>query len=114
MDQKLLCYLYLLLAIVTETIATVSLIYTREFSRFWPSAGVLLLYVIGLFFLTLSLRIIPLGIAYAIWAGLGIVLVAILGFVLHGQKLDTFAIIGICLILAGILIINLLSKSVHN
>jgi small multidrug resistance pump len=114
MGPKLLCYIYLLLAIISETIATVSLIYTKEFTRFWPSVGVLLLYVIGLFFLTLSLRIIPLGIAYAIWAGLGIVLVAILGYVLHGQKLDTFAVLGIFLILVGIVIINLLSKSVHQ
>lgn len=114
MDQKLLCYIYLVLGIISETIATSSLLYTKEFTRLWPSVGVLVLYIFGLFFLTLSLRIIPVGIAYAIWAGLGIIFVAILGFILYGQKLDNFAIFGIGLILAGILIINLLSKSVQH
>jgi len=114
MYPKLLYLLYLILGIIAETIATSCLIYTREFSRFWPSVGVLILYILGLFFLTISLRIMPVGIAYAIWAGLGIVFVSILGFVLHSQRLDLYAIIGIALILCGILIINLFSKSIHN
>ena len=114
MNQKFIYFIYLTLGIIAETIATVSLIYTREFTRFWPSAGVLALYILGLFFLTLSLRIIPVGIAYAIWAGLGIVFVALLGFILHHQKLDMFAILGISLILVGILIINLFSKSIQH
>ena len=79
-----------MLGIVAEVIATSSLIYTKEFTRLWPSVGVLLMYVVGLFFLTLSLRAIPVGIAYAIWAGLGIVFVAIAGYFLHKQKLDIY------------------------
>lgn len=105
---------YLGLGIIAEVIATSSLKYTNEFTRFWPTLGVLICYVIALFFLTLSLRVIPVGIAYAIWAGLGIVLVAIVGyFVLH-QKLDFYAILGIILIISGVLVINLLSKSVNH
>ena len=105
-------FFYLLLGIIAETIATSSLKYTQEFKKLWPSAGVLLLYVISIFFLTLSLRAIPVGIAYAIWAGLGIICVAILGFLWHKQKLDAPAIIGISFILAGVVLINLFSKSV--
>lgn len=107
-------FIYLLLGIVAETIATTSLIYTHEFTRIWPTLGVLLCDCTGLFFLTLCLRALPVGIAYAIWAGLGIVFVAILGFLFHHQALDTFAIIGIAFILAGVVIINLFSKSVSH
>lgn len=114
MQQKFIYFIYLTLGIIAETIATSSLIYTKEFTRLWPSVGVLIMYIIGLFFLTLSLRTIPVGIAYAIWAGLGIVFVAIMGFVLHKQKLDAYAITGITLILIGVVIINLFSKSIKH
>ena len=114
MNPKVIYFIYLTLGIIAETIATSSLIYTKEFTRLWPSVGVLVLYVIGLFFLTLSLRILPVGIAYAIWAGLGIVFVAILGFILHKQRLDIYAIVGIALILIGIILINLFSKSISH
>jgi small multidrug resistance pump len=103
-----------MLGIIAEVIATSSLIYTKEFTRLWPSIGVIVLYIIGLFFLTLSLRIIPVGIAYAIWAGLGIVFVAIFGFLFHKQRLDVYAVSGIALILAGVIIINLFSKSIKH
>lgn len=114
MQQKLIYLLYLSLGIIAETIATSSLIYTKEFTRLWPSVGVLIMYILGLFFLTLSLRIIPVGIAYAIWAGLGIVFVAILGYFLHKQRLDAPAIIGIALILIGVVVINIFSKSIKH
>lgn len=114
MNHKIIYLVYLLLGIIAETIATSSLLYTKEFSRLWPSLGVLALYIAGLFFLTLCLRVIPVGIAYAIWAGLGIVFVAILGVVLHKQKLDVFAIIGITLIVLGVLLINLFSRSIKH
>ena len=114
MQQKNVYFIYLILGIIAETIATSSLIYTKEFSKLWPSIGVLALYVIGLFFLTLSLRTLPVGIAYALWAGLGIICVAILGFIFHKQKLDVFSIIGISLISIGILIISLFSKSIKH
>ncbi len=114
MSQKILSLVFLCFGIMAETIATSSLVYTKEFTRLWPSVGVLVLYIIGLFFLTLSLRVLPVGIAYAIWAGLGIVFVALLGYFLHKQKLDAYAIIGIILILAGVLLINLFSKSIKH
>jgi small multidrug resistance pump len=114
MNNKWLYFFYLLIGIVSEVIATSSLIYTKEFSRLWPSLGVLALYIIGLFFLTLSLRTIPVGVAYAIWAGLGIVFVAIFGFIINKQKLDIFAIAGISLILIGVVLINLFSKSIQH
>lgn len=113
-ETKNLYWLYLLLGIVAEVIATSCLVYTKEFTRFWPSAGVLLLYGFGLFFLTLSIRVIPVGIAYAIWAGLGIVLVALFSVIFLHQKLDSAALIGILFILAGVLIINLFSSSVTH
>lgn len=114
MIKNWIYFVYLGLGIIAEVIATSSLKYTQEFTRLWPTVGVLLCYVIALFFLTLSLRVIPVGIAYAIWAGLGIVLVALLGYFLYHQKLDFYAILGIVMITAGVLIINLLSKSVSH
>ena len=114
MHQKWTYFFYLMLGIVAEVIATSCLVYTKEFTRLWPSVGVLLLYGAGLFFLTLSLRAIPVGIAYAIWAGLGIVFVAIGGYVLHRQRLDAFTIAGITLIILGVLTINLFSKSIKH
>ena len=105
---------YLLIGIIAEVIATSSLVYTKEFTRLWPSVAVLLLYLTSLFFLTLSFRLFPVGIAYAIWAGLGIVLVALFGFILQKQKLDFFAIIGISLIIVGVVVINLFSKSIKH
>lgn len=114
MNDKLIAFGYLVLGIIAETIATSSLVYTKEFSRLWPSVGVLVLYVLGLFFLTLSLRYIPVGVAYAIWAGMGIVFVAAFGYLVQGQKLDLFAIIGISFIVVGILVINLLSQTVNH
>jgi len=107
-------WLYLLLGIIAEVIATSSLTSTKEFSKLWPSVFVLLLYGLGLFFLTLSLRTIPVGIAYAIWAGMGIVLVTLFGFLFLRQKLDVAAVAGICFIIAGVLIIHLFSKSVNH
>lgn len=114
MGNKPLYLIYLLLGIIAEVFATSSLIYTKEFTKLWPSVGVLILYIAGLFFLTLSLRIIPVGIAYAIWAGMGIVLVALFGYLFHKQKLDGFAVAGIALILMGVLVINLFSKSIKH
>lgn len=105
-------FVYLLLGIITETIATSSLKYTNEFRKLWPSVGVLSGYILAIFFLTLSLRVLPVGIAYAIWAGMGIIFVALLGFLWHKQKLDIPAIIGLTCILAGVVLINLFSKSI--
>jgi small multidrug resistance pump len=104
-------YVYLAIAILAEVIATSSLKATAEFTKPWPSLLVIAGYGTAFYCLTLSLRVIPVGIAYAIWSGLGIVLVATAGYLLYQQKLDAPAILGMAMILGGVLVINLFSKS---
>lgn len=103
--------LHLALAILLEVIATSALAATQGFTRPLPSAVVVLGYGGAFFFLSLALRTWPVGIAYALWSGIGIVLVSAAGWVLYGQRLDAPAVLGIGLILAGVLVINLLSGS---
>ncbi|MTG98236.1 MULTISPECIES: DMT family transporter [Myroides] len=104
-------YLFLFVAIVFEVIATSALKATHEFTKFWPSVLTLLGYVIAFYFLSLTLKTVPIGIAYALWSGIGIVLVSLLSVFLYNQKLDTAAILGISCIVLGVVIINLFSKS---
>jgi small multidrug resistance pump len=104
-------YIYLTIAIVTEVIGTSALKATEEFSRFWPSIIVLAGYVTSFYFLTLCLRHIPVGVAYAIWSGIGIILIAIVGWFLYKQSLDVPAVIGIGFIIVGVVVINLFSKT---
>jgi small multidrug resistance pump len=105
-------WLALTIAVVAEVIATTSLKATAEFTRFWPSVLVIAGYMMAFYFMTLSLRNLPVGIMYAIWAGAGIVLVSLAGWLFYKQALDTPAIIGIGLIVAGVVIINVFSKTV--
>lgn len=107
-------YLYLGAAIVAEVIATTALKSAESFTRFWPSVLTVLGYAIAFYCLSLTLRSIPTGIAYAIWSGVGIVLISLLGWLLHGQTLDLPALIGLGFIIAGVLIVNLFSKSVGH
>ena len=104
-------YLILLLAIVCEVIATSALKQTEQFTRLIPSLVTLAGYAGAFYFLSMALRNIPLGIAYAIWSGAGIVLVALVGWLVFKQHLDVPAIIGISMILGGVLVINLFSES---
>lgn len=104
-------YLYLAIAICSEVAATSLLKASEEFSRFWPSLGVIVGYAVAFYCLSLTLRVMPIGVVYALWSGIGIVLVAIAGFAIYGQRLDLPAMIGIALIIAGVLVINLLSHS---
>jgi small multidrug resistance pump len=104
-------YVYLVIAILAEVIATSSLKATAQFTRPWPSLLVIVSYATAFYCLSQSLRSIPVGIAYAIWSGLGIVLVAAAGYVLYQQKLDLPALLGLAMILGGCLVINLFSKS---
>ncbi|SHO60436.1 small multidrug resistance pump [Pseudoxanthobacter soli DSM 19599] len=106
-------YVYLGIAIVAEVIATSALKASEEFTRLWPSLLVVAGYGIAFYMLTLSLRTIPVGVAYAMWSGLGIVLVAGVGVILYGQKLDLAAVAGFALIVAGCLVLNLLSNVGH-
>ncbi|APX94472.1 QacE family quaternary ammonium compound efflux SMR transporter [Halomonas sp. 1513] len=104
-------YVYLAVAILAEVVATSALKATEGFTRLWPSLLVVAGYGVAFYMLSLVLRTIPVGIAYAIWAGLGIVLVALVGLVVYGQRPDLPAVVGIGLIVAGVVIIQLLSTT---
>lgn len=103
--------LYLAVAIVAEVIATSALKASDGFSRPLPSVIVVLGYGVAFFLLSLTLRSIPVGIVYAIWSGVGIVLVALIGFFVFKQNLDLPALVGIGLILAGVLVMQVFSRS---
>lgn len=102
------------IAIIAEVIATTALRSTEGFTRLWPSILVIAGYFTAFYFMSASLKVLPVGIMYAIWAGLGIVLVAILGWIFYGQRLDLPAISGIGLIISGVVVIQLFSKSVTH
>ena len=104
-------YVYLFAAIVSEVIATSALKAAEGFSRFWPSVIVIVGYGLAFYCLSLTMRTIPIGIAYAIWSGIGIVLIALVGLLFYRQPLDAPALIGMAFILAGVLIINVFSKT---
>ena len=105
-------WVYLLLAIVSEVVATSALKSSESFSRLWPSVLTVVGYGVAFYLLSLTLREMPVGIAYAIWSGVRIVLVSLAAVVLFGQKLDLPALIGMGLIVAGVIVINVCSKSV--
>ena len=109
-----MAYVYLAIAIIAEVAATSALKASEEFTRLVPSLIVVAGYGIAFYLLTLVLRTIPIGITYAVWAGVGIVLVAIAGAVLYKQIPDTAAIIGIGLIVAGVVVINVFSKTISH
>ncbi len=109
-----MAYLYLAIAIVGEVVGTAALKATEEFTRLIPSLIVIVGYGTAFFFLTLALRTIPVGIAYAVWAGIGIVLVSAASWVLYKQSLDAPAIVGIALIVVGVVVINAFSSSISH
>jgi multidrug transporter EmrE-like cation transporter len=104
-------WMFLAIAIVAEVVATSALKSSSGFTKLAPSIFVVVGYSVAFYSLSLALRSIPVGIAYAIWAGLGIVLVAAIAWIMHGQKLDAWALVGMALIASGILVLNLLSKA---
>jgi len=104
-------WLYLAVAILFETIGTTALHASQQFSRLGPSLLVVVAYGISFYLLALVLRYIPVGVAYAIWSGLGICLIALIGFVVFGQRLDLPAVIGLTMIIAGIVVIQVFSNS---
>lgn len=107
-------YLYLAIAILFETIGTSFLQASQQFSRLLPSLAVLFCYGISFYLLSLVLKAMPVGIAYAIWSGLGIVFIALIGWLLFKQNLDLPAIIGIALIISGVVVVNVFSKTVGH
>lgn len=104
-------WLYLFIAIISEVIATSSLKSAEGFTRLWPSCIVIAGYSSAFYFLSLTLKSIPVGIAYAIWSGVGTALVVLVAWLFMGQRLDLPAVAGIILIIAGVLVLNLFSKS---
>ncbi|MGI6408488.1 MAG: DMT family transporter [Thiopseudomonas sp.] len=104
-------WLLLAVAIIGEVVATSALKATTGFSRLGPSVMVVLGYGLAFYCLSLTLDSIPVGVAYAIWSGLGIVLVTAIAWWLYGQRLDFWGFIGIALIVSGVVVLNLLSKA---
>lgn len=104
-------YLYLAVAILSEVVATSFLKVSDGFTKPMPSAITVAGYAISFYFLSLALRDIPTGIAYAIWSGIGIVLITTIAWVFQGQKLDAAALGGLGLIVAGVVVINVFSKA---
>jgi len=103
-------YLYLLLAIIFEIIATTFLKKSEQFTKFLPSIITVIGYIVTFYLLSLTLRQVPVGIAYAIWSGVGIIFITIIGIVVFKQVPDLPVIIGILLIVIGVVVINLFSK----
>ena len=104
-------YLYLAIAVAFETIGTSAMQASQQFTRLWPSVLVVVGYAISFYFMALTLRFMPVGIVYALWSGLGIILIALIGYAVFGQKLDLPAIVGLGLIIAGIVVIQLFSNA---
>jgi len=104
-------WLFLAIAIVSETIATSALKASEGFSKVLPSTVVVVGYGIAFYLLSLTLRTIPVGVAYAVWSGAGIVLIALAGWLVYGQKLDLPALVGMGLIVAGVIVMNVFSKT---
>lgn len=104
-------YAYLIVAIIAETIGTSAMQASQQFTKLGPSLVVFVAYAFSFYMLGQTLKYMPVGLVYAIWAGLGIVLIALIGLVVFGQKLDLPAMLGIGLIVAGVLVIHLFSKS---
>lgn len=102
---------FLAVAILAEVVATSALKSSEGFTRLAPSLLVLAGYGVAFWCLSQALATIPVGVAYAIWAGLGIVLVAAIGWALHGQRLDAWALLGMALIVAGVVVLNVFSKA---
>ncbi|WP_017429585.1 DMT family transporter [Vreelandella jeotgali] len=109
-----MAFIYLILAIVAEVVATSALKSSAGFTRLAPSLVVVVGYGLAFYLLSLVLRTLPVGVAYAIWAGLGIVLVTLVGVVAYGERPDMPAVAGILLIVAGVVVLQMFSRiSVH-
>jgi small multidrug resistance pump len=105
-------WLYLAVAIVAEVVATSALKAAEGMTRWGPALLVVVGYALAFYLLSLTLRTIPLGVVYAIWSGVGVALVSVAGWVVYRQMLDAGAIVGIALIVAGVIVLKLFSKTV--
>ncbi len=104
----------LFLAILSEVTATTSLKFSEGFTKLVPSMVVVIGYGLSFYLLSIALRVMPIGVAYAIWSGVGLVLTVIAGMLFFQETLDWARVVGILLIIAGIIFINVVSKSVAN
>lgn len=107
-------YALLAIAICSEVIGTLSLKASEGFTRPIPSIIVVVTYGLAFYFLSLTLKTIPVGIAYAVWSGIGVTLVALIGWLVFGQKLDFAAVAGMALIIAGVVVLNLFSGTTQH
>lgn len=107
-------WIFLGVAIVSEVIATSALSASSGFTKLVPSVITVVGYAIAFYFLSLTLKVIPVGIAYALWSGLGVVSVAMIGWLWFGQKLDVAAITGMALIISGVVVMNVFSKGITH
>ncbi|MDI1298586.1 SMR family transporter [Methylotenera sp.] len=107
-------WLALAIAIVAEVIGTTALKASNEFTRLLPSIIVVVGYGTAFYFMSISMRVLPVGIMYAIWSGMGIVLISVLGWLVFRQTLDMPAILGLAFIITGVIIINVFSKTVGH
>ena len=107
-------YMPLALAIALEVVGTSLLQRSAQFTRLWPTVGMAVCYLASFYLLSLALRSMPLGIAYAIWSAVGIVLVAVIGLVIFGQRIDLPGVIGLGLIVVGVVVVNLFSKTIGH
>ncbi len=114
MNPVFLSYLLLAIAIISEVIGTTFLVKPEGFTKLRPTFAVALFYILSFYLLSQVTKVIPIGIAYAIWGGVGIVLTAFIGIFFFKQFLDSAAIIGISMIIGGVLVINLFSSSVGH
>ena len=104
-------WVYLGLAIVSEVIATASLKSTEGFTRLMPSIVVLMGYSAAFYFLSLTLDTIPIGVAYAVWSGVGVATITLVSFLVYDQKIDAAGLLGIGLIVAGVVVLRLFSEA---
>jgi small multidrug resistance pump len=104
-------WVYLAIAIVAEVIGTSALKASMGFTRPWPTAIVMVGYGVAFYFLSLTLQTLPVGVTYAIWSGVGIVLISLFAWLVYGQALDLAAVIGLALIIAGVVVLNVFSKT---
>ncbi len=109
-----LTHIYLVIAIGFEVVATSALKESAGFTRLWPSVISLVCYGFAFYLLSLALRTMPVGVVYAVWSGAGVMLIALVGWLVFKQSLDWPAVLGIGLIMAGVLVINLFSKTVGH
>ncbi|GGC84076.1 DMT family transporter [Undibacterium terreum] len=107
-------WLILALAIVAEVTATSMLKASDGFTRIWPSVIVVLGYAVSFYCLSLTVRVMPIGIVYAIWSGVGVTLITLFAWLFYKQALDLPAILGMSLIVAGVIVLNVFSKSIEH